>query len=219
MRIVLLGPPGAGKGTHAKILSKNFATAHLATGDLLRKHIREATELGRKAKDIIEKGNLVPDDLVNLVMFEEMKQAGLAKGFILDGYPRTIGQAEALDKFLKDNHSELSGVLNFATTEKVVIDRLSGRRVCNKCGGNYHLRNIKPKRDGICDQCGEALVQRKDDQPETIKNRLATYDKETKPLIDYYKAKNKLFDIPGDFDVPELQAHIKPILEGLKAAK
>lgn len=219
MRIVLLGPPGAGKGTHAKIISKNLAVPDLATGDLLRKHIREATELGKKAKSIIESGNLVSDDLVNQVMFDEITRAGIRGGFILDGYPRTIGQAEALDRFLTKNGCELDAVLNFATSEKVIIDRLSGRRVCTKCGGNYHIRNIKPKKEGICDKCGEPLTQRKDDEPNTIKNRLVMYEKETSPLISYYQKRKKLFDVPGDYDIAELQAELKPIFEGLKAKK
>lgn len=219
MKIILLGPPGAGKGTHAKVLAEKYKAAHLATGEILRQHIREKTELGRKAQDIIERGELVGDDLVNAMMFDVIRRSGITKGFILDGYPRTKGQAEALDVFLKQEHTQLDAALNFATSEKVIIDRLSGRRVCPKCGGNYHVRNIPSKKEGICDSCGEALVQRKDDKPETIKHRLEMYDKETKPLIDYYGAKGLLQEVPGDLDVPELQEKLKSLFEELQLVK
>ena len=218
MKVVLLGPPGAGKGTHAKILANQYKAAHLAAGDILRGHIKNKTPLGQKAKDIIERGQLVPDDLVNEMMFDEMKRAGLNKGFILDGFPRTIGQAEALDRFLKGNNTTLDAALNFETSEKVVIDRLSGRRVCPKCGKNYHIRNIPPKKEGICDECGVELTQRKDDKPETIKHRLEVYHKETEPLIGYYTKKGINRPISGDAEVPELQSQIKKLFETLKLA-
>jgi len=216
MKLVLLGPPGAGKGTHAKVLAEKHKIAHLATGDILRANIREKTELGVKAKDVIERGELVSDDLVNAMMLTKISSLLSSKGFILDGYPRTIGQAEALDRFLKNEGKELDAVLNFNTSNAVIIDRLSGRRVCAKCSSNYHLRNMPPKKEGVCDQCGEKLTQRKDDQPDTIKHRLEMYDKETAPLINYYKGKNILQDIPGDHDVPELQAEIKQLFERLQ---
>ena len=219
MKLVLLGPPGAGKGTHAEILSKKYQSPHLATGQIFRQHIQEKTNLGVKAKDIIEKGGLVPDQLVNEMMFEEMARLGDSNGFILDGFPRTIGQAQALDQFLKGQKSGLDVVLNFDTTQGMIIERLSGRRICPKCGGNYHLRNIPPKKEGIWDKCGEKLIQRKDDQPDTIQNRLKTYDKETKPLIDYYSKQGLLKDVPGDHDIPELQSELKSLFEELKLAK
>lgn len=218
MKLVLLGPPGAGKGTHAKILSEKYKAVHLATGEILRQHIRRQTALGVKAKDIIEKGGLVPDEMVNEMMAEEIRRAGSHSGFILDGYPRTIGQAEALSEFLKQQNTQLDAALNFATSEKVIIERLSGRRVCASCGGNYHLRNIPPKTEGICDHCGEKLTQRKDDEPQTIRRRLEMYDKETKPLIDYYAKKGLLKDVPGDFDVPELQAELKQLFDDMRLA-
>ena len=215
MILVLLGPPGAGKGTHARILSEKFDLAHLAAGDILRHHIREKTELGVKAKDVIERGALVSDDLVNAMMLDEIRQSQGKQGVILDGYPRTQGQAEALDTFLKEEKEHLDAVLNFTTSEKVIIDRLSGRRVCLDCSNNYHLRNLPPKREGICDRCGSVLTQRKDDRPETIRHRLETYQKETAPLIDYYIKKDCLYEVPGDFDVPELQAELKSLFERL----
>ncbi len=216
MRLVLLGPPGAGKGTHAKILSEKYRVPHLATGEILRQHIRKQTPLGLKAKDIIEKGGLVSDDLVNEMMFDEIKRSGLDKGCILDGYPRTIGQAEALDEFLKKEKLPLDAAIDFATSEKILIMRLSGRRVCPSCGANYHVRNIPPKKEGICDVCGEKLTQRKDDQPDTIKHRLMMYEKETRPLIDYYQGKGILQEVPGDYEIPELQAELKTLFERLK---
>ncbi len=216
MRLVLLGPPGAGKGTHARILSEKYHVPQLAAGDILRQHIKNQTSLGKKAKDIIESGGLVSDDLVNEMMLDEMKRSGISKGFILDGYPRTIGQADALNAFCRKEKVPIDVALDFATSQKVVINRLSGRRVCPKCGANYHVRNIPPKKEGICDHCGEKLTQRKDDQPETIKHRLEMYQKETRPLIDYYQKKGLLQEIPGDYEVPELQAEIKALFERLK---
>jgi adenylate kinase len=219
MNLVLLGPPGAGKGTHAKILSEKLKAPHLAAGDILRQHIREKTELGVKAKDIIERGELVSDDLVNAMMEEEIGRAGFSKGFILDGYPRTIGQADALERFLKKNQKKLDAAINFGTSEKMIISRLSGRRVCTKCGGNYHVRNIPPKKEGICDNCGEKLTQRKDDEPATILHRLEMYEKETKPLIEYYQKKGLLQEVPGDYDVPELQQVLALLFDELKTAR
>lgn len=218
MRLVLLGPPGAGKGTHARVLSEKYDTPHLATGDILRFHIQRKTPLGLKAKDIIEKGNLVPDDLVNEIMFEEILNLDSEKGFILDGYPRTLGQAKALDGFLKEKRIQLDVILNFDTSGKVIVDRLSGRRVCPKCGRNYHLRNILPQKEGICDADGEKLIQRKDDRPETIQHRLEMYEKETRPLVDYYERQNVLRPVPGDHDVPELQKKLRALFEELRLA-
>ena len=218
MRLVLLGPPGAGKGTHAKILAERHGIAHLATGDILRRQIRDKTALGVKAKSIIERGELVPDELVNVMMLDEITRVGLQRGFVLDGYPRTIGQAEALDGFLKKQKAILDAALNFATSEKVIIDRLSGRRVCLKCGKNYHIRNIPPIKEGICDACGEKLILRKDDQPGTIRHRLEVYEKETAPLIDYYAQKELLHEVPGDYDVTELQTELKALFEKLHLA-
>lgn len=218
MRLVFLGPPGAGKGTHARILSETYGVPQLATGDILRQHIRNQTPLGKKAKDIIESGGLVSDDLVNEMMFDEMRRSGLKKGFLLDGYPRTIGQADALGAFAKSENAPVDAAIDFDTSEKVILRRLSGRRVCPKCGANYHVHNIPPKKEGICDKCGEKLTQRKDDQPETIKHRLEMYEKETRPLIDYYQKKGLLHVVPGDYEVPELQVELKKLFQTLKLA-
>lgn len=214
MRMVLLGPPGAGKGTHAKIIKEKHGLVQLATGDILRRHMKEGTGLGVQARATIEKGALVSDNLVNEMMFSEIK-AIKNKGFILDGYPRTIGQAEALEAFLEKEQIPLDLVLNFETSEKVILERLSGRRVNPTTGRVYHIRNMPPKKEGVCDDTGEPLIQRKDDSPETIKNRLKVYESETSPLIDFYQKRDLLQNIPGDFDVPELQPIITKLFEKL----
>jgi len=215
MRMVLLGPPGAGKGTHAKVMKDKYHLAHLATGDILRRNIKEGTGLGMEAKATIEKGGLVSDDLVNAMIFSEIEALPAGKGFILDGYPRTIGQAEALEIFLEKANTPLDIVLNFETSEKTIIDRLSGRRVNPTTGRVYHIRNMPPKKEGICDDTGEALIQRKDDSPETIRHRLNVYNDETSPLINFYNKRGTLQNIPGDFDVPELQPIITKLFEKL----
>lgn len=214
MRMVLLGPPGAGKGTHAKLLKEKYGLAHLATGDILRRHMKEGTGLGVQARATIEKGELVSDDLVNNMMFSEIT-AIKAKGFILDGYPRTIGQAEALAGFLEKEGIPLDVVLDFETSEDVIIDRLSGRRVNPTTGRVYHIRNMPPKKEGVCDDTGEALIQRKDDAPETVKHRLEIYHAETSPLIDFYQKRGLLQKVPGDLDIPELQPLIAKLFEKL----
>lgn len=212
MRLVLLGPPGAGKGTHAQVLSRKHGVPHLATGDILRRQIREETPLGKKAKGILAQGELVPDTLVNDLMADELEKPGPQKGFILDGYPRTVGQAEALDKFLNRCHEKMDAALFFKTSIEVIVERLSGRRSCPSCGANYHVRNIPPKTEGKCDRCQADLVVRADDRPETIRHRMDVYEKETAPLLDYYRKKGLLEEVPGDLDVKELQSELSEVL-------
>lgn len=220
MRLVFLGPPGAGKGTHAKIFGEKHDLAHLAAGDCLRRNIRENTELGKQAKDIIENGELVHDDLVNQMMAEEIRKAkGGNAGFILDGYPRTIGQAEALEAVSKSDSVPLDAAIDFATSEGVIVSRLSGRRVCPQCNANYHIHNIPPSKEGICDQCGSKLKQRKDDNPETIRHRLEVYEKETAPLIDFYKDRKLLYPVHGDYEILELQDELAKLSQSLKLTK
>jgi len=220
MRLVFLGPPGAGKGTHAKVLAEKFRLAHLAAGDCLRRHIKEQTPLGKKAKDIIARGELVPDDLVNAMMAEEIKRAGAAyEGFILDGYPRTLNQAEALERMGRDQGFCLQAAVNFNTSQEVVIQRLSGRQVCGQCGANYHSVNIPPKTAGVCDRCSGALIQRKDDQPETIKNRIQVYWKETAPLIEFYAGRKLLHEINGNLELEPLRRELVAFFESLKSPK
>lgn len=218
MRLIFFGPPGAGKGTHAQILSGRWKVPQLATGDILRRHIREGTELGKRAKAIIERGELVPDALVNELMTGPLAKPEASRGFILDGYPRTIGQAEALESFLKSRDERLDAALYFKTSTDVIVDRLSGRWSCPTCGANYHAQNIPPKVTGMCDRCGSPLIQRADDRPETVRHRLEVYEKETAPLLEYYRKQGLLEEVPGDYDVPELQAELETVFERRRKA-
>ena len=204
MRFVLLGPPGAGKGTQAQVLSKDLNIPHISTGDMLREALKAASPLGLRAKEYMEKGALVPDDIVIALVSERLSKADAKKGFILDGFPRTPEQAENLDKSLNQLNMPLDLVLYFKTSLAMIIRRLSGRRVCSQCGKNFHLTNFKPKVDGICDVCGGKLFQRPDDREETIENRLKVYEQQTEPLIEYYKKKKVLYETSGDQEVQPL---------------
>jgi len=201
VRLILFGPPGAGKGTQAKLLTERFGLAHISTGDILRNEVKNNTELGRQAKGYMESGKLVPDSLVTEMVKKRLKDQDLQKGFILDGFPRTEAQAKALDEILKGG---IDKAFYLSTSEKVVIQRLTGRRVCPKCGTNYHLLNMPPKKDMICDQCSVALYQRPDDNEETVRNRLNVYLKESSAVLDYYKKQGKLEDVSGDRDSEEV---------------
>ncbi len=205
MRLVLLGPPGAGKGTQAKVLSQKLNLAHLSTGDMFRQAVKKNDETGRKLASFMQQGLLVPDEMVNHVVAERLKDKNSHQGnFILDGYPRTRPQAEVLDKFLIDNKIPLDIVIYMETSQGTVIERLTGRRVCEKCGFNYHIKNIKPKKDGICDTCGGKLIQRKDDNKETVLKRIKIYNEQTAELIGYYKNKGILSTVSGDLEVDKL---------------
>lgn len=208
MRLVLLGPPGAGKGTQAQVLSKNLGCAHVSTGDMLRDALKHQTPLGLKAKEFMEKGLLVPDEVVIGLVKERLQKPDAKKGFILDGFPRTPEQAESLDKTLAGLQMPLDLVLYFKTSDSVVISRLTGRRVCSQCGRNYHLTNFKPKADGVCDDCGAKIIQRPDDKEETVMKRLKVYQEQTAPLIEYYRNKKSLVESSGDHDVNELNAEL-----------
>ena len=211
MRLILLGPPGAGKGTFAKIYARRLKLPHISTGDLLRSHIQQKTELGKKAAALVEKGQLVPDTLVIEIVRAGLRETDARSGFILDGFPRTEAQAIALDEMLQQEHLRIDHVLNFDSTDAKIIWRLSGRRTCSKCGEIYHVTNIPPKVTGICDRCSGELVQRKDDNEETVRKRLEVYRKETLPLIRYYEKKELLRHLNGDLEVSDLE----PILEQL----
>jgi len=216
MNLIFLGPPGAGKGTHAKMLCEKYGIIQLAAGDILRRNIKEGTTLGSLAKDVIARGELVSDKLVNDMMAEEIRAMKATNGFILDGYPRTIGQAEALEKFLAEEKIPLAAVINFDASEKVLVDRLSGRRLCAVTGKIYHVRNMPPKVAGVCDCHGQALVTRKDDEPETILNRLKVYQESTKPLIEFYRKKGLLQNVPAEGDAPSVQAALEKLFEKIR---
>jgi adenylate kinase len=190
MNLVFLGPPGAGKGTVAVKISEELGIPHISTGDLFRKAIKDQTELGKKVKSILDSGELVPDDVTVALVQERLNQDDTKKGFILDGFPRTIPQAEALDTI-----TDLDTAVNFSVAGEVLIDRLSGRRVCKNCGATYHVKFAAPIKEGICDSCGGKLYTRQDDAPEAIKNRLEVYYRQTQPLIDYYQKKGIKTDI------------------------
>lgn len=221
MRLILLGPPGAGKGTQAQVLAKEMNLIHVSTGDMLREAIRAATPLGLKAKEFMEKGGLVPDEVVIALVAERLGKTDARKGFILDGFPRTAEQARRLDEKIKELGLPLSLVVYFKTSVAVIVQRLSGRRVCSTCGRNFHLVNLRPKQEGLCDYCGGKLVERPDDKVETIEKRLKVYEKQTAPLIDYYRKKNLLAEVSGDLDVQDLNVRLMELFQkkGLLAWK
>ena len=200
MNLVLLGPPGAGKGTQAKVLFQKLNIPHIATGDILREAVSKGNPLGKEAKEYMQRGELVPDSLVIEIVKETLKAKDVEKGFILDGFPRTLEQAKMLDSTLNDIGKKLDIVLYFKTKVETSVARLSGRRVCKKCGSNFHVKNIPPKKEGLCDHCGGELYQRKDDREETVKKRWSVYAGETTPLITYYKGKGVLREVSGDQD-------------------
>lgn len=204
MKIILLGPPGAGKGTQSVVLAKEYKIPHISTGDILRESVKAGLPLGIKAKSFMDKGELVPDEIVTGIVVERLKKPDTQKGYILDGFPRTLKQAEDLDQALSKMSSEIDMVVYFETSSKVAVERLSGRRVCKSCGFNYHVKNIPPKKEGICDKCGGVLFQRPDDNEKTVLNRLKVYEDQTKPLIAYYTEKGILKKVSGDLGVNEL---------------
>lgn len=218
MRLILLGPPGAGKGTQAHILSNHFAIPHISTGDLLREAIKLNKPVGNRAKSFMEKGELVPDEIVVEIVTDRIREKDAAYGFILDGFPRTVAQAEALDKSLIGLKIKIDLAIYLETSEKIVIARLSGRRVCRNCAFNYHLKNMPPKKTNICDKCGGELYQRPDDGEQTVKNRLNVYERQTASLIDYYRRKGMLEKVSGDLEAGELFTTLKKLFANLGIA-
>lgn len=193
MNIVLLGSPGVGKGTYAERISKIYNIPQISTGDMFREAIKNKTEIGLLAKTYYDKGNLVPDDVTIKIVEQRLKQDDCKNGFMFDGFPRTIAQADALSNIVV-----IDKVLNFTASEEIIISRLSGRRVCIECGAIFHIKNIPPKTEGVCDECNGKLIQRDDDKPDSIKKRLDVYKKQTEPLIEYYKEKGLLADIDAN---------------------
>ncbi|WP_058485946.1 adenylate kinase [Defluviitalea phaphyphila] len=213
MRIIMLGAPGAGKGTQALLLSKKFNIPQISTGDIFRMHIKNKTELGKKAKEYMDKGLLVPDDLVVEIVKNRLIEEDCKNGFILDGFPRTIPQAEELDKALEEMGIKLDKAINVNVPDDNIIVRMAGRRVCKKCGASYHIKYNKPSQEGICDECGSNLVQRDDDKEETVKKRLNVYHEQTRPLIEYYEKMGILLTVDGVGDVDEINNRIQKALE------
>jgi adenylate kinase len=203
MRAVLLGPPGAGKGTQAVKLVEKYGVPQISTGDIFRANIKQGTELGKKAQEYMNAGLLVPDELVVDLVKDRLLQEDCANGYLLDGFPRTIFQAEQLDKFLEENGQKLDAVINFEVGHDALMIRLTGRRICKKCGASYHVVNIPPKQEGVCDVCGGELEQRKDDTVETAENRIKVYNESTAPLIEYYSKSGALRNFNAEKD-PDL---------------
>ena len=199
MKIIILGAPGAGKGTQAEIISKHLQIPTISTGNIIREALKSGSEMGQKAKEYIDSGRLVPDDVVIGIIQERLAEPDCKDGFILDGFPRTIPQAEALDRM----GVVIDRVIDIEVDDDVIARRVSGRRVCPGCGASYHLEYKLPEVEGVCDNCKDTLVQRKDDQPETVRERLRVYHEQTEPLKDYYAAKNKLFVVEGQEDVAD----------------
>ena len=197
MNLILLGPPGAGKGTQAAKIIEKYDIPHISTGDIFRANIKEGTELGKKAQEYMNKGELVPDELVVEIATDRLKADDCKNGFLLDGFPRTVFQAEELDKFLEARGSAVDHVLDIEVDREELMKRLTGRRVCSKCGASFHVVSIPPKKEGICDVCGAELIQRKDDNEETAANRIEVYNKETRPLVDYYEKAGNISHIDG----------------------
>ena len=212
MKIIMLGAPGAGKGTQAKKIAAQYSIPHISTGDIFRANIKNNTELGQKAKTYMDKGELVPDSLVVDLIMDRFKEADCANGYVLDGFPRTIPQAEALDNALKANGEKVDFAINVEVPDENIINRMSGRRACVGCGATYHIKYNPTKVEGVCDACGEKLILRDDDKPETVKNRLSVYHEQTQPLIEYYTGKGVLKEVDGTQPMDDVFAAIVQIL-------
>jgi adenylate kinase len=211
--IILLGAPGSGKGTQAKKLTESFSIPQISTGDMLREAVRNDTEMGRQAKAFMNQGGLVPDDVVIGIVKERFQAKDCDKGFILDGFPRTIPQAQALDRVVKELGKEITSVLSLEVDEEEIMERLSGRRTCAGCGAMYHVRFNPPKEEGRCDKCVGTLLQRDDDKEETIRTRLLNYKKSTEPLIEYYRGSGKVHAVKASGNIDTIFANIFKLLQ------
>lgn len=213
MKIIMLGAPGAGKGTQAKMIAEKYAVPHVSTGDIFRANIKNGTELGMEAKKYMDQGLLVPDELTVKILLDRVAQEDCQNGYVLDGFPRTIPQAEVLERALNEIGDKIDYAINVDVPDENIIRRMGGRRACLFCGATYHVEHIPPKKEGICDTCGKELVLRDDDKPETVKNRLDVYHKQTQPLIDFYQAKGILRTVDGTVDMTDVFAAITAILD------
>ncbi|MBR1628860.1 MAG: adenylate kinase [Lachnospiraceae bacterium] len=212
MKLIMLGAPGAGKGTQAKMIAEHYSIPHISTGDIFRANIKEGTELGKKAKEYMDQGALVPDELTCDLVMDRIAKDDCKNGFVLDGFPRTIPQAEALEKALDAAGQSMDYAVDVDVPDENIIGRMSGRRACLNCGATYHIVAIPPKQEGICDKCGEKLVQRDDDKEETVKNRLKVYHDQTQPLIQFYQDKDILRTVDGTRPMEEVFGAIQAIL-------
>ena len=197
LRTILLGPPGAGKGTQAAKIIEKYNIPHISTGDIFRENIKKGTELGKKAQEYMNRGELVPDDLVIEIATTRLLEDDCKDGFLLDGFPRTVYQAEKLDEFLAAHGSKIDKVIDIEVGKEELMERLTGRRVCKSCGASYHIVNIPPKKEGVCDVCGGELIQRADDNAETVANRIEVYEAQTMPLVEYYEKAGNIAHIDG----------------------
>ena len=212
MKIIMLGAPGAGKGTQAKMIAEKYSVPHVSTGDIFRANIKNGTELGKEAKKYMDQGLLVPDELTVKILLDRVAQDDCKNGYVLDGFPRTIPQAQVLDKALSELDDAIDYAINVDVPDENIIRRMGGRRACLTCGATSHVEHIPPQKEGICDACGSELVLRDDDKPETVKNRLDVYHKQTQPLIDFYEAKGILKSVDGTVPMEDVFAAITEIL-------
>ncbi|MDD3403133.1 MAG: adenylate kinase [Hespellia sp.] len=212
MKIIMLGAPGAGKGTQAKKIAAKYDIPHISTGDIFRANIKNGTELGKKAKTFMDQGLLVPDELVVDLVVDRVNQEDCSKGYVLDGFPRTIPQAEALDAALAKMNQKMDYAINVEVPDENIVQRMSGRRACVDCGTTYHIVYAPTKQEGICDNCGGNLILRDDDKPETVQKRLGVYHDQTQPLIEYYTDKNILVEVDGTIDINDVFAEIVKVL-------
>lgn len=212
MKIIMLGAPGAGKGTQAKMIAEKYSVPHISTGDIFRANIKNGTELGMEAKKYMDQGLLVPDELTVKILLDRVANEDCKNGYVLDGFPRTIPQAQVLDKALTELGDKIDYAINVEVPDENIVKRMGGRRACLSCGATYHIEHVPPKAEGICDTCGKELVLRDDDKPETVMNRLDVYHKQTQPLIDFYSAKGVLQTVDGTVDMKDVFAAIIAIL-------
>lgn len=208
MRLIIMGPPGAGKGTQAAMIAEKFSIPHVSTGDIFRNNLKEGTALGLKAQEYMNKGLLVPDETVVAIVKDRLGEEDCQKGFLLDGFPRTVDQAIALDEVLKEMAMKLDYVIDIDVPKKTLMERAVGRRICTVCGASYHVKYNSPDRDGLCDACNGTLIQREDDREETVEKRIEVYLKQTKPLIEYYSQKGLLIPIDGGRGIKEVREQI-----------
>lgn len=212
MKIIMLGAPGAGKGTQAKMIADKYMVPHISTGDIFRLNIKNGTELGMEAKKYMDQGQLVPDELTVKILLDRVAKDDCKNGYVLDGFPRTIPQAEVLDEALSKLGDKIDYAIDVDVPDENIINRMSGRRACVNCGATYHMVHVPPKKEGICDTCGSELILRDDDKPETVKNRLKVYHDQTQPLIDFYTEKGILKSVDGTQDMNDVFASIVAIL-------